>query len=514
MSEFDYVVVGAGTAGCVIAARLSQDSGARVLLLEAGGREPLEAMAIPSAWPTLLGTSADWADRTVPQTAAGLAVPWPRGRGLGGSSSINAMNFLRGHRSGYDAWTEAGAEGWGYDDLLPYFKRSENLTGIAGRDPAVRGMDGPLRVGPAVERHPLAEAGLTAALQAGHAEVRDLASGLEEGFGWGDLNIADGKRQDAAAAYLRPVLDRPNLHVVTDALVHRVLLDGDHCTGVEYGVDGGTVIARCAGEVVLSAGAVGTPQVLMLSGIGPRDHLGQVGIDTAVDLPGVGANLWDHPMSGIVYRAARPVPPGANNHGEVQGLIRSGPQVADPDLHIQFVDVPLREDSLPGPDIGQGYTIMVALMMPFSRGTVRLATSTPGAAPLLDPRYYTDSRDLAAMAGGLRTAREIGSAPALTDWRGEEVLPGPAVHDDEQWAAYLHRNLRTYSHYAGTCRIGTDETAVLDPKLRVRGVSGLRVADASVMPSSVSANTNATVYAIAERAADLLRSRPTVHSSA
>ncbi|MFD8651698.1 GMC family oxidoreductase [Streptomyces mirabilis] len=326
------------------------------------------------------------------------------------------MNFLRGHRSGYDAWTEAGAEGWGYDDLLPYFKRSENLTGIAGRDPAVRGMDGPLRVGPAVERHPLAEAGLTPAVQAGHTEVRDLAGGL----------------------------------------------DGDHCTGV--------------------AGAVGTPQVLMLSGIGPRDHLGQVGIDTAVDLPGVGANLWDHPMSGIVYRAARPVPPGANNHGEVQGLIRSEPQVADP-------------------------VIMVALMMPFSRGTVRLATSTPGGAPLLDPRYYTDRRDVAAMAGGLRTAREIGNAPALTNWRGEEALPGPAVHDDEQWTAYLHKNLRTYSHHAGTCRIGTDETAVVDPKLRVRGVSGLRVADASVMPSSVSANTNATVYAIAERAADLVRPR-------
>ncbi|MEU1441658.1 GMC family oxidoreductase [Streptomyces mirabilis] len=372
------------------------------------------------------------------------------------------MNFLRGHRSGYDAWTEVGAEGWGYDDLLPYFKRSENLTGIAGRDPAVRGMDGPLRVGPAVERHPLAEAGLTAAVQAGHTEVRDLAGGLEEGFGWGDLNIADGKRQDAAAAYLRPVMDRPNLHVVTDALVHRVLLDGDHCTGI--------------------AGAVGTPQVLMPSGIGPRDHLGQVGIDTAVDLPGVGANLWDHPMSGIVYRAARPVPPGANNHGEVQGLIRSEPQVADP-------------------------VIMVALMMPFSRGTVRLATSTPGGAPLLDPRYYTDSRDVAAMVGGLRTAREIGNAPALSDWRGEEALPGPAVHDDEQWTAYLHKNLRTYSHHAGTCRIGTDETAVVDPKLRVRGVSGLRVADASVMPSSVSANTNATVYAIAERAADLVRPR-------
>ncbi|MER5793387.1 GMC family oxidoreductase N-terminal domain-containing protein [Streptomyces sp. NPDC001980] len=506
-SEFDYIVVGAGTAGCVLAARLSEESGARVLLLEAGGREPLEAMAVPPAWPTLLGTAADWADTTVPQTTAGLAVPWPRGRGLGGSSSINAMNFLRGHRSGYDAWAAAGATGWGYDDLLPYFKRSENLTGVPGRDPAVRGMDGPLRVAPAAERHPLAEAGLAAAVQAGHTEVRDIACGLAEGFGWGDLNIVDGRRQDAAAAYLRPVLDRPNLHVVTGALVHRVLLDGDRCTGVEYVADGGTVVAHCAGEVVLSAGAVGSPQVLMLSGIGPRDHLARVGIDPVVDLPGVGAGLWDHPLSGIVYRAARPVPPAVNNHGEVQGLIRSGPQVAGPDLHIQFVDVPLREDSLPGPGMGQGYTLMVGLMMPFSRGTVRLATGTPGAPPLLDPRYYSDRRDLDAMVSGLRTAREIGDAPALADWRGEEALPGPAVRDDEQLAAYLRRNLRSYSHYAGTCRTGTDEAAVVDPALRVRGVGGLRVADASVMPASISANTNATVYAVAERAADLLRSR-------
>jgi choline dehydrogenase-like flavoprotein len=504
--EFDYVVVGAGSAGCVIAARLSEDLGARVLLLEAGGREPLEAAAIPSAWPALLGTSVDWADKTVTQTATGSAVPWPRGRGLGGSSSINAMNFLRGHRSSYDAWIEAGAKGWGYDDLLPYFKRSENLTDIAGRDAAVRGMDGPLRVGPAVERHPVAKACLTAAVEAGHTEVQDIASGLEEGFGWGDLSIADGKRQDASEAYLRPVMKRPNLHVVTDALVHCVTLTGDRCTGVEYSVGGDIFTARCSGEVVLSAGAVGSPQILMLSGIGPQDHLTQVGIDTVVHLPGVGANLQDHAMSGIVYQSAQPVPPAANNHGEVQGLIRSNPQVTGPDVQIQLVDVPLREDSLPGPDMGQGYTIMVALMTPFSRGTVRLASTTPGAASLIDPQYYTDSRDLDAMASGLRTAREIGNSPALANWRGEEALPGPAIRDDKQLHTYLRKNLRSYSHYAGTCRIGIDETAVIDPELRVRGVSGLRIADASVMPAIISANTNATVYAIAERAADLLRS--------
>ena len=504
--DFDYIVVGAGTAGCVIAARLSEDPDVRVLLVEAGSGTSLEIMAVPPAWPELMGTQADWADRTVPQSGlGGLVVPWPRGRGLGGSSSINAMAFLRGHRTSYDAWAEAGVVGWGYDDLLPYFKRSENLTGVAGRDPAVRGMDGPLRVGPAIDRHPLAQAFLNAAVEVGHKEVDDFTSGLEEGFGWGDLSIADGKRLDAATAYIRPVWDRPNLDVVTDALVHRVTLEGERCTGVEYSVHGNLVTARCREEVVLSAGTVGTPQLLMLSGIGPRDHLRQFGITTSVDLPGVGSNLQDHQISGVVYESEHPVPPGVYNHGEVQGLIRSNANVHGPDVQLVVADVPLRENSLPGPDLGRGYAIMVALMTPYSRGTVRLADATPGSAPLIDPRYYADDRDFDAMVEGLRAARVIGDAAALADWRGTEVLPGPGLEDDDQLRAYLRTNLMSYSHYTGTCRLGVDATAVVGLDLRVHGVQGLRVADASVMPSIVSANTNATVYAIAERAAELLR---------
>ncbi|MER7807565.1 GMC family oxidoreductase N-terminal domain-containing protein [Streptomyces sp900116325] len=507
VTEFDYLVVGAGSAGCVVAARLSEDSDARVLLLEAGGSQPLEAMAIPLAWPTLQGSSADWADETVPQTTTGLRVSWPRGRGLGGSSSINAMNFLRGHHTSYDSWNEAGVEGWGYDDLLPYFQRSEDLTGVAGRDSTVRGLDGPLRVGPAVERHPVAQAFLAATLEAGYTEAEDLSSGLQEGFGWTDLSIADGTRQDGVTAYLRPAMDRPNLHVVTDALVHRVMLDGNRCTGVEYSTKSDSVTARCSGEVVLCAGAVGSPQLLMLSGIGPQDHLSQVGVSTSVHLPGVGTNLQDHPISGIVYQSARPVPTTLNNHAEMQGLIRSSSRAPGPDLQFTLVDLPLREDSLPGPDIGRGYTIMVALMTPFSRGTIRLASPTPGASPIIDPRYYSDDRDIDRMVRGLRVAREIGSAPALGHWREREALPGPDLHDEDGLRAYLFTNLRSYSHYVGTCRIGVDGTAVVDPDLRVHGVSGLRVADASVMPSVISANTNATVYAIAERAAELVRTQ-------
>ena len=500
--RYDYVVVGAGTAGSVIAARLSEDPDVSVLLIEAGQADPLPAMAVPGAWTTLFDTTASWGDSTVEQSFTGTAVPVPRGRGLGGSSSINGLNFVRGHRSSYDAWVDQGATGWGWEDLLPHFRRSESTT---GRDPLLRGVDGPLSVGPPPHPSPVITAALAAAEEVGHPAADDIAGGLETGFGLSEANVVDGVRQSAADAYLRPVLARENLTVLTDSMVHRLTVADGVCTGVEHRGATGSASVDATREVVLTAGAIGTAQLLLLSGIGPADHLRDHGIPVVLDLPGVGANLHDHPMSTVVYAGRRELPADPSNlSAQGIGLIRNDPDLPGPDLQVLLETLPYRADTLPGPDEGHGYAICFSAITPHSRGTVRLASANADDAPLIDPDYLGDERDVIVMAHGLGIARQIGRARALDTWRGEEAQPSAAVRSPQEVREYLRRSLVVYYHYAGTCRVGTDDLAVVDPDLRVRGVRGLRVADASIMPSPVSANTNATVYAIAERAAALI----------
>jgi choline dehydrogenase len=503
MTSYDFVLVGGGTAGSVLAARLTEKPDVRVLLLEAGPADGPERMSVPGAWPTLGGSEVDWGYSTVPQPGLGGAViPYPRGRVLGGSSAINALFHLRGHRSAIDAWEAAGASGWGYDDLLPYFRRSEHTEGL---DPHYRGLEGPMRPERVAPVKPASRSALEAFRELGYPDSPDLNGADAEGATWNEVTIADGVRQSAADAYLWPALERPNLTVTTDALVHKLVMSDSRCTGVEYTHGGEVLRAETNGDVVLCAGAIGSPQLLMLSGVGPADALRVHGLEPVVDLGGVGANLSDHPLAFVVYSAARPLPQAGSGTADVVAAVRTDPALSAPNLHVIFDDIPLAPPDMQGQS---GFTIGFALLAPRSRGSVTLVSADPASAPAIDPGYLNDEQDVSDMLAGLRVARAVGGSRAMAPWRMDEVFPGAAVQDAEQ----LRRSgsIGTYFHPVGTCRMGTDAASVVDLRLRVHGVDGLRIADASVMPSLPAGNTNATVLAIAERAAAIIAGRDQV----
>jgi choline dehydrogenase len=504
VNGYDYIVVGAGSAGCVVAARLAQDPGARVLVLEAGSPERTHAMTVPNAWPENLGSAANWADVTVPQAEAG-PLGYPRGRALGGSGAINGMAHVRGHRGVYDDWAAQGAKGWAFGDLLPYFCRSESA---AGRDPELRGHDGPIRVAPVpdTDRHPVAAAFAAALTASGWPATDDLSGPNQEGVCWVDLAIADGERVSSADGYLRPMLGSSNVVVEAGCVVTKLIVKTGKCTGVSYLRGGALEEATCSGEVVLCAGAIGSPQLLMLSGIGPAAQLHDLGISAVADLADVGQNLQDHPIAFASYAAENPLPVSQYNHGEMYAALRSELGGARPDLHLFSILFPLAPPANQTP--ANGYALVASVVGPESRGSVQLASADPQAPPLIDPGLLRVGRDLDVLVAGMGFIRQATSGrefwDELSPGHHREVYPGPDLRADAELRDFIRHSVGSYFHPVGTCRLGQDERAVVDVQLRVQGIDGLRVADASVMPAIPNAHPNATVLAIAEKAADLI----------
>ncbi|MFN8110752.1 MAG: GMC family oxidoreductase N-terminal domain-containing protein [Thermoleophilia bacterium] len=495
----DVLVVGAGSAGCIVAARISQDPGCTVWLLEAGEPPADPRLADPLQWPFLEGAPFDWAYGTVPQGGtAGRVHTWPRGRVVGGSSQMHAMAHVRGHSSDFDAWAAAtGDPGWGFTELLPHFLRCEDFSGGASE---WHGAGGPMPVWLPDRLHPVGEAYMASALQAGHAPIGDHNGPRLDGVARNSLMIRDGRRVSVSDAYLEPVRDRPNLRVVTGTAVERLALQGDRVVGVQAIRDGHRERID-AGLTVLCTGAIGSPLTLMRSGIGPADDLTAHGIEVAHELP-VGHNLHDHLLAaGNVYLSRRTVPPSRLQHSESLLYAMHGPGPA-PEIVTTCVMLPAVSDAFPRPEVGTAFTIMFGVCHPRSRGRLRLGGPGIHDMPLLDPAYLTAPEDRAHFRAALRQARAVGGGAALAEWRDRELLPGPEVQDDDAVDAFIAHAAITHHHPVATCAMGADPaTSVVDARLRVHGLDGVAVVDSSVIPRITTGPVHAAVMAIAERAA-------------
>ena len=497
MRDPDWLIVGAGTAGSVLAARLSEDPGLRVALVEAGQAVDDPDAADPLQWPLLQGRPYDWRYATVPQPGTAERVhPWPRGRALGGSSLINAMAHVRGHPSDFDRWQQPG---WSFADLFPYFLKSEHWTGACS---PWHGSGGPVHLVQASPCHPLVESWQAAALDAGYPAIADHNGPSMVGATVNTLTIRNGRRQSTADAYLTPeVLQRQNLTVRSTAEIAALTFDGHRCRGVQLRDGCGLTAAR---GVILAAGAIGSPLLLLRSGIGPADDLRALSIAVRTHLPGVGRNLQDHLLSGgNVYRARRPIEPSRWQHSESLLYLPYGPGPA-PGLALACVVTPVTTECFAAPAAGEAYTIMAGFTHPQSRGSIRLSSADPQDPPLIDPAYLSAEADREAFLAALDTARALGASAAFDGWRAEELLPGPGCVTRAECLAFLARAAYTHHHPAGTCRMGSDAEAVVSPNLAVHGHDGLYVIDAAVFPTLTAGPCNAAVIALAERAADLL----------
>ena len=528
---FDYVVVGGGTAGCALAARLSEDPGRTVCLLEAGGSGTSVLARVPGAIVLAQRSAAlNWRFQSAPQPQLhGRRIPLPRGRGLGGSALINGMVYFRGNPRDYDAWAAAGASGWSYREVLPYFRRSEHNENFGPS--AYHGRGGPMHVRSVTHPNPLNFAFFEALASLGYSQRDDLNGADSEGMALRQLSIRAGRRETTASALLRPALGRPNLLVLTGMHVTRIVLDGRRATAVEARGASGSLSVRAHREVVLSAGAIQSPQLLLLSGVGDAAHLASLGIAVRHDLPGVGCNLHDHLASPVHMRTHDPASYGvswralprnlgnvaeylllrrgplANNVFESAAFVKSAAGLDKPDLQLVFQPARRPGPSFPYP-VGHGFAISPVGLYPRSRGRLTLASPDPFEAPRIDPNLLSAPQDLAPLLAGMRLVRRIFAAAAFARYRAEETAPGSAAQSDADLAAYVRAEAYTVHHPVSTCRMGTDAAAVVDPQLRVRGLENLRVADASVFPSIIGGNTNAAVVMIAEKASDLILGRP------
>ena len=529
--ENEYIIVGAGSAGCVLANRLTDDGRHRVLLIEAGPKNNALSLKIPAAvLKNLQSTKYNWAYQGEPEPElGGRVITHDRGKTLGGSSSINGLCFIRGHALDFEGWRQSGCEGWGYADVLPYFKRLENYS---GGESEYRGGDGPLAVHRPKPQNPLYKAFIEAGRDAGYQTTDDICGYRQEGFGVFDMSIENGERNSTAKAYLDPARPRKNLTVITNTQVQKILFNGNEATGISYKkADGEIIKVDALKEVILSAGAVGSPQLLMLSGVGPASHLKDHGISIIADMPGVGQNLNDHPDFVLKYRCLEPVSIWpqtrlvgrtfagirwllrrdgicASNQFEAVACVRSAAGVEYPDIQLTISPAAVDDQTwTPLPE--HAFQIHVGLMRNFSRGNITLRDSDPASAPRILANYMKDPRDRDLLLKGIRIVREIANQPAFKPFCGEEIYPGVAAQTDNELNVCLDEKLNTQWHLSGTARMGdsNNREAVVDPHGKVHGLSKLRIVDASIMPAATNGNTNSPTIMIAEKLSDSILGR-------